>query len=74
MKVELSKDEIERILIHLDHALDEIDMNIKRYLNGKVSFHYSRWDEWKYIGINRFMSGRLIYLHLGKFSIQLDCR
>ena len=35
-----------------------------------VGLFYSRWDEWRYFGVNRFPDDNLIYLHMGKFSIE----
>lgn len=49
-------------------------MNIKRYLKGKIIFHYEPWSRWKRIGIDKYWSGRIIYFQLGKFAIELDCR
>ena len=49
-------------------------MNIKRYLQGNVSFHYEPYMPWLSGGIDKYWGGRLIYFNAGKFSLLLDCR
>jgi hypothetical protein len=49
-------------------------MNWKRILMGKVSIHYYKFQKWNTFQIDRYWSGRLIYLGFSKISFQLDCR
>lgn len=37
-----------------------------------VGFYYSKFDEWNYVGIRRFCDGNLIYLHVGKLSVEVN--
>lgn len=37
-----------------------------------VGFYYSKFDEWNYVGIRRFCGGNLIYLHVGKLSVEVN--
>lgn len=49
-------------------------MNIMRYLKGKISVQYCKWAGWRRFGIDRYWSGRLVYLNISRISIHLDCR
>ena len=49
-------------------------MNWKRILNGKLSINYFPCFRWSEFRIEKYWSGRLIYLHISKISIGLDCR
>ena len=44
---------------------------VLKMLGGKVTVHYSRWDSWKYAGIRRYWDGRLVYVHVGRFSVMI---
>jgi hypothetical protein len=50
-------------------------MNWKRILKGKISIHYLNSQKWYQLPyIDRFWSGRLIYINLSKFYMVIDCR
>lgn len=51
-------------------------MNLKRYLLGKLSAHYEHnWRRsWGFFRVNRYWSGRLVYLSIGPINFGLDCR
>ena len=49
-------------------------MNVKRYLMGKLSIHYSPWQKWNHVSVGRYWSVRLFNLNISKFTITLDCR
>ena len=49
-------------------------MNVMRYLKGNLSIRYHPWNEWLCFGVDKYWSGRLIYINISKFVIHLDCR
>jgi hypothetical protein len=52
-----------------------VRMNWKRVLEGKVSLHWAKWQKWNGPpAIEKYWSGRLIYLTFSKLSFQIDCR
>jgi len=53
---------------------EEMGMNWKRILMGKLSFHYEPCHRWFSLNIDRYWSGRLIYLSISRFTLAIDCR
>ena len=49
-------------------------MNWKRILMGKCSFHYCKYSRWFSVSIDRYWSGRLIYVNVSRLSLHVDCR
>ncbi len=49
-------------------------MNWKRILMGKCSLCYDKHQRWNWFGVDRFWSGRIIYLSFSKFRFEIDCR
>lgn len=49
-------------------------MTYKRILQGKVSFHYHKWQRWYNLSFGRYWSGKLFYFNIPKFSFGIDCR
>lgn len=51
-----------------------VNMNIVRYLKGKLTIHYRPWNQWNRISFEKYWSGRLFFLNISKIAICLDCR
>jgi hypothetical protein len=49
-------------------------MKWNRYLKGKVSVRYARYNKWHSVNVARYWRGRLIYFSLSKINFILDCR
>jgi hypothetical protein len=49
-------------------------MNWKRILMGKVTFNWYKWYTWQSFGVEKYWSGRMIYIIITKIVIIIDCR
>lgn len=49
-------------------------MNWKRILLGKLHLDWNNWQSWNCWGVDRYWSGRIIYLKISKVCMVVDCR
>jgi len=49
-------------------------MNWKRILKGNLGLNYFWWQKWNTHRIERYWSGRLIYIQFSKIALIIDCR